>query len=82
MKRTIENGNCAVGFRPGHRGEIDEIGSGTAIQNIPGCTHPGAEGGTMGGFLMMGIMMGFVRDRLRRGEAPEDKNTEDKSTSK
>lgn len=35
----------------------------------------------MGGFLMMRIMMGFVRDRLRRGKAPDHKNTDNEERS-
>lgn len=36
----------------------------------------------MGGFLMVCIMMGFVRDRLGRGEAPDHKNTYNEKTGK
>jgi len=35
----------------------------------------------MGGFLMVLIMMGFVRDRLGRGKAPDHKNTHDKEAN-
>ncbi len=36
----------------------------------------------MGGFLMVRIMVGFVRDRLGRGEAPDHKNAYNKETDK
>lgn len=81
-KRAIENGDSAIGLSPGHRGKINEIGSSAAIQHVPGRAHPGTEGRAMGGFLMVCIMMGFVRDRLGRGEAPDHKNTYNEKTGK
>lgn len=82
LRRSIEKGTDAVGFGPGHRGEIDEVRSSAVIQDIPGRTHPGAERRAMGGFLMMLVMMGFVRDRLRRGKPPDHKNTHNEETGK
>lgn len=52
------------------------------IQHIPGRTHPGTEGCAVSGFLMVLIMMGFVRDRLGRGKPPDHKNTHHKETGK
>lgn len=35
----------------------------------------------MGGFLVMRIMVGLVRDGLRRGEAPDQQDRQDQETS-
>ena len=80
MERTFESCNRADRLRPGHRGEIDEMRRTAAIKHIPRCAHPGAEGRTMGSFLVMRIVMGFVGDRLRRGKPPDHKKTDNEES--
>ena len=81
MKRTVEDRNRGGRFRPGNRRQVDERRSRAVIKHIPRCAHPSTERRTMGGFLMMRIMMGFVRDRLRRGKSPDHKNTDNEKRS-
>lgn len=82
MKRIIENGNRAVWFSPRNRRELDEVRDCGTIEDSPGRAHPGTENRAMSGFLMMRIVMGFVRDRLRRGQTANHEKAQHEKTGK
>ena len=54
---------------------FDERGSDTTIKDLAGRAHPGAEHGTVRGFLMIGVVR-FVCNRLGRGDPTDPDDTE------
>ena len=55
----------------GNRTEFGFKRNDRTIEHRPGGTHPGAQHGTMGGSLVMGMVSGMF-DRLRLGQSADE----------
>ena len=65
MGERDESNRTDFGLKRDHR----------TFENRPGSTHPGAEHGTMGGSLMLGMVPGML-DQLRLSQSADGKDTE------
>ncbi|TKS60602.1 MAG: hypothetical protein EWM73_03083 [Nitrospira sp.] len=65
MGERDESNRTDFGLKRDHR----------TFENRPGSTHPGAEHGTMGGSLMLGMVPGML-DQLRLSQSSDGKDTE------